>query len=151
MGAPEDRAAVRIPPPLVFVAVAGLGVLLGRVLPLPGRFPFAGWLCLAGGIVLLAASLTSLLRSGQDPEPWKPSPSLVARGIYRWSRNPMYVGMALLQAAGGLIKGYGWLVVLVPLSLGLVYRTAVRHEEAYLERKFGDAYRDYCARVRRWL
>ena len=63
----------------------------------------------------------------------------------------MYVGMALLQAAVGLWQSNGWILVFLPLALFGVFLTAIRHEEAYLERKFGDAYRSYRSSVRRWL
>ena len=63
----------------------------------------------------------------------------------------MYVGMALLQAAVGIGRSNGWIVALVPAALVVIYATAIRHEEAYLERKFGQPYLDYMSSVRRWL
>lgn len=151
----EDGASVSIPPPFVYLAVALLGVLLERrvlALPLDDRWARPlGIAALILGVASIAVAMRMFFRSGQKPEPWKPTPSIVAAGLYRWTRNPMYVGMALLQAGGGLLKGYGWIVLLVPLSLWLVYLTAVRHEEEYLEIKFGEEYLRYRASVRRWL
>jgi len=89
--------------------------------------------------------------SGQDPAPWKSTPEILSKGIYRFSRNPMYVGMALIQTAIALAKANGWMLALVPATLFFIYLTAVRHEEAYLEGKFGDAYIEYKRSVRRWL
>jgi len=63
----------------------------------------------------------------------------------------MYVGMALIQIAIGIGLANGWIVVLVLPVLLIVYVTAIRHEETYLEEKFGSAYTDYKASVRRWL
>ncbi|HEY1586248.1 MAG TPA: isoprenylcysteine carboxylmethyltransferase family protein, partial [Polyangia bacterium] len=89
--------------------------------------------------------------SGQDPKPWMPSPSLVVRGPYRFTRNPMYVGMTLLQVGIGFLHGNLWIVLLAPALLLTVHYTAVLREEAYLEEKFGDAYRAFKRRVRRYL
>ncbi len=148
---------MRVPPPLLFAVVVAVGFGLERLvtpLPLGGGEPWArvaaNILAVVGAGILVAA-LAVILRSGQNPEPWKPTPSIVSSGIYRYSRNPMYLGIGLLQAAAGLRYGKGWLLVLVPASFAAVYWFAVRHEEAYLERKFGAEYLDYTKSVRRWL
>ena len=67
------------------------------------------------------------------------------------TRNPMYVGMALLQTAIGIGWASGWIIALVPVVLAVVYATAVRHEEAYLEETFGGPYLKYKSSVRRWI
>jgi protein-S-isoprenylcysteine O-methyltransferase Ste14 len=103
------------------------------------------------GVALVGAALGVFRRTGQDPKPWKSTPEIISTGVYRYTRNPMYIGMALLQAAVGFAAANGAILVLVPVSLGVVYRIAVRHEEAYLERKFGAVYVDYKQAVRRWL
>ena len=90
--------------------------------------------------------------SGQDPTPWKPAPSLVMRGPYRFTRNPMYVGMFLraarhrLHQRQPLHRAFGAASLLL-----VVHYTAVLPEEAYLEHKFGDDYRARKRRVRRYL
>jgi protein-S-isoprenylcysteine O-methyltransferase Ste14 len=63
----------------------------------------------------------------------------------------MYLGMALFQAAVGLWLANGWILLMLPVALVAVYVTAIRHEEDYLERKFGTPYVDYKSAVRRWL
>jgi len=90
-------------------------------------------------------------RTGQDPKPWQPTPEIISTGIYRYTRNPMYVALALIQIAIGLGLANGWIIVLVLPVLIIVDITAIRPEEAYLERKFGAAYTDYKKSVRRWL
>ncbi len=153
----RDRAAVRVPPPLVFVLVVAAGFFLHRSLqPLPLGLPdglrkAASAVTLLSGAGLLAWSLTLFLRSGQDPAPWKSTPEMIFKGPFRFSRNPMYLSMALLQIAAGLWYSNSWILGLLPLALFCVYRTAIRHEEAYLESKFGDSYREYKAEVRRWI
>ncbi|MCI0671698.1 MAG: isoprenylcysteine carboxylmethyltransferase family protein, partial [Myxococcaceae bacterium] len=72
-------------------------------------------------------------------------------GVYKFTRNPMYLGMTLLQTAIGIGWANGWIIALLPGVLAIIYATAIRHEEAYLERKFGDAYTRYKESVRRWL
>ncbi len=135
--------------------ITGL-VLQKWVLPLPVWLPvrllvLATWgsVLFGAGFIISASAL--FRRTGQNPEPWKSTPEMIFKGPYRLSRNPMYVGMALLQAAVGLWQSNGWILVFLPLALFGVFLTAIRHEEAYLERKFGDADRSYRSSVRRWL
>lgn len=153
----RDSAAVRIPPPLVYAAAILLGGLLQRLvlrLPvgLPGGVRIAASIGAIGfgiGFVLVAIAL--FRRDRQDPTPWTSTPGITARGVYRLSRNPMYLGMALVQGGVGLAYSNGWVILLLPVSLLAVYWTAIRPEEAYLERKFGDTYLDYKRSVRRWI
>ena len=153
----RDGAAVRIPPPLAYLGAVIAGILLHLFVlsfPIPAsRIARIGLTAAAafGGVGLIVGAVGLFRRTGQDPKPWKSTPEIVSTGVYRFTRNPMYVAMALLQASIGLGLANGWIVVLVPLSLVIVDRTAVIHEEVYLERKFGDVYRDYKSSVRRWL
>lgn len=153
----SDGAAVRFPPPLVplIALVAGLavhGFVWPLRLPLDGiaRYGLAAVLA-ALGVALIGAALGLFRRSGQDPKPWTTTPEIIATGVYRFTRNPMYLGMGLLQAGIGVALANGWVVAFVPLSWLAIYFVAIRHEEAYLERKFGSAYLDYKKTVRRWL
>ncbi len=153
---PKDAAPVRLPPPLVPLFALALGWALQLFLPLPRiaagapRWLAGALLCALGvGVVFSAFGL--FRKTGQDPAPWEPSPELLATGIYRFTRNPMYLGLGLLQAGIGVLLGNLWMVALVPASWAVIYWTAIRHEEAYLERKFGIAYLDYKKSVRRWL
>jgi protein-S-isoprenylcysteine O-methyltransferase Ste14 len=153
----RDGAAVRIPPPLVYlVAVIAGGLLHELVLPLPLALALTVRVGVAAatallGLALLAGALGLFRRTGQDPKPWESTPEIVSTGVYRFTRNPMYLGMALLQTAIGVGWANGWILALVPAVLAIVYATAIRHEEVYLERKFGDAYIRYRGSVRRWL
>ena len=153
----KDGAAVRFPPPVVPLIALVLGVAV-QALVWPLRLPLAGITrygagaaIAALGIALIAAALRLFVRSGQEPEPWKSTPEIIATGIYRFTRNPMYVGMGLLQAGIGVALANGWVVAFVPLTWLAIYWIAIRHEEAYLERKFGRVYTDYKESVRRWL
>lgn len=154
---PRDGAAVAVPPPLVYLGAVILGLgLQAFVWPLPLGLPTglrvaAALASAALGVWLIAAAFGLFRNTGQDPKPWEPTPEIIASGVYRFTRNPMYLGMALLQVAIGVGLANGWILVLLPLVLGGVYASAIRHEEAYLERKFGEGYRAYKASVRRWL
>ena len=152
-----DGAAVRFPPPLVYLIAVIAGVLLHAfVFPLPLSLPLSTRVSVAVlaavlGLALIRSAFGHLKRTGQDPKPWKSTPEIVSTGVYRFTRNPMYVGMALIQLGIGIGLGNGWIIALVPPVLAVIYMIAIRHEEAYLERKFRETYIKYKASVRRWL
>jgi protein-S-isoprenylcysteine O-methyltransferase Ste14 len=156
-GADVDAAAVRFPPPLVYLLAVIAGALLHAYgLPLPFGLASGAQVAMGVGVALpglalMAGAMGLFGRTGQDPKPWTSTPEVISSGVYRFSRNPMYVGMALLQAGIGIGLANGWIVLLVPPALVIVYATAIRPEEAYLERKFGDRYVAYKGSVRRWL
>jgi protein-S-isoprenylcysteine O-methyltransferase Ste14 len=153
----KDGAAVRIPPPLVYLAAVIVGVVAHAfVIPLPlglstGLRIALGAAAAVPALVLLAGAIGLFRRTGQDPKPWEPTPEIISTGIYRFTRNPMYIGLALIQVAIGVGLANGWIIILVPVVLGIIQATAIRPEEAYLQRKFGDEYTRYKASVRRWL
>jgi protein-S-isoprenylcysteine O-methyltransferase Ste14 len=151
-----DGAAVRFPPPFVPVIALALGlaaqVLVPWSVPLPTPIRIGlGVVLLVVSSGLMAAAFGLFRRTGQDPKPWVESPELIASGVYRFTRNPMYLSMGLIQAGLGVLLSNAWIVVLVPATWITIHWIAIRHEEAYLAEKFGAAYLDYKARVRRWL
>jgi protein-S-isoprenylcysteine O-methyltransferase Ste14 len=156
-GSEKADAAVHLPPPSIYLtAVIAGGLLHAFALPLNLGLPMSARIgtavAVAGfGVAMMASAMGLFRRTGQDPRPWKSTPEIISTGVYRVTRNPMYVGMALLQIGIGMGLANGWILVLVPPVLVLVYATAIRHEEAYLERKFGDTYVAYKASVRRWI
>jgi protein-S-isoprenylcysteine O-methyltransferase Ste14 len=114
----------------------------------------AGWL---GGAVLVAAvalfawAIATIMRAGSNVPTNRPTTSIVDTGPYRFTRNPIYVGMMLALVGLALAFDSLWpLVTLVPFALVIRYGVVAR-EEAYLERRFGEVYRRYRANVRRWL
>ncbi len=155
----QDRAAVHFPPPLIYVGALIAGWAIERWLMPLGFDRWVAWswsvpigvaVCV-GALVLALMGLGLFRRTGQEPEPWTPTPELITTGVYRFSRNPMYLGMALFQLGVDIAALNAWMIALIPVSMLLVYRIAIRHEEAYLERKFGDPFREYKMRVRRWV
>lgn len=153
----NQGAAVRIPPPLIYLTALIAGALLhGFVVPwhvglgLGARIVVAA-AAAGSGLALLGGAFGLFKSTGQDPKPWLPTPEIISTGVYRFTRNPMYVSMALLQTAIGFGFSNAWIVALVPPVLAVVCFTAVRHEEAYLEGRFGESYTAYKQSVRRWL
>lgn len=156
----DDTAVARgiARPPVLYLACLILGLSLDRLLPLPLILPETALIrwALGGGLILigvaiLAAGIRNFSRAATPVPSNQPVRALVTAGIHGWSRNPMYVGMLLLYAGVGISARSPWVLTLaLPLVIILRYRVVAR-EETYLERRFGDAYRDYKARVRRWL
>jgi len=157
---PEHKigARVLIPPPLLFAAGFLSGVWLRRTLP-GDRLPpaFAG-LALPAGVALAAAgallALSGILtfaRAKTTPIPHKPVATLVVHGPYRYSRNPMYAGLTAVYLGLVLALDRLWPLAFLPLVLAVLVFAVVLPEERYLESRFGDAYRAYRARVRRFL
>jgi protein-S-isoprenylcysteine O-methyltransferase Ste14 len=151
-------AGVITRPPFLYLACLVLGLALDRVLPLPIALPEAAlmqWTAGGGliliGLAIVAAGVRNFSRAATPVPSNQPVRALVTAGIHGWSRNPIYVGLFLLYAGIGMAAGSPWILVLtLPLAIAVRYGVVAR-EEAYLERRFGDAYRDYKARVRRWL
>lgn len=157
-GSEETGAGVSVPPPLVYLGGIVLGWMLDRwLLPLslgstdPRLRWGSGLVVLLASSIFLFAAVARFRATGQDPKPWRPTPVLIEASVYRLSRNPMYLALALLQVGLGLLIDNLWIVVLTLPVLAVVDRLAVRPEETYLEERFGSTYREYRRRVRRWL
>ena len=153
----QGGARVNLPPPLVFVAALVVGELVDRFVvrwSVPGGVAVRIALSALAVVSALAIALPAIglfRRTGQDPKPWQPTPELVFGGPYRFTRNPMYVGMTLLTIGLGAAAGTLWTVPLACAALGVVHVLAVLPEERYLTAKFGESYLRYKARVRRYL
>ncbi len=157
MAPDRDNPGVLAPPPLLFLGMLGVALAIERFvrrvptgMPRPARLG-AAVVLLVLAIALLAGALVRFRAARTNPEPWKPSTTVVADGVYRFTRNPMYLGMTLIYLALALATDSGVALLLVPALLALVQVGVIAREERYLEAKFGDAYRAYRARVRRWL
>jgi len=145
-------------PPLLFVAA----LLIGFILDLVHRLPFPPlWLerghaivgasLIVVGLVLGGAGIRDFSRAGTPVRSIEPTRALVTTGAHGWSRNPIYLGMFLIYLGVAVASQSLWTLILtLPLAIAVHYGVVAR-EEAYLERRFGDAYRAYKRRVRRWL
>jgi protein-S-isoprenylcysteine O-methyltransferase Ste14 len=145
-------------PPFLILTCLILGLVLDRVSPLPLTLPeaalvrwTAGGVLIVLGVAIFAAGIRNFSRAATPVPSTRPVRTLVTTGIHGRSRNPIYVGMFLIYAGIGIAAPSPWILILaLPLAITIRYGVVAR-EEAYLERRFGDAYRDYKARVRRWL
>lgn len=158
MDTDQDSARVKFPPPLVFLGTLLVGLALGHLLGNP-RVPILtydlqnllGWLGIVLGTGTLLSANGLFRQHGTHARPWKPSASLVTEGVFRWTRNPMYLGMALIYAGIALVAdSLVALLLLIPLVF-VIQREVIAREEAYLEAKFGERYRVYRDSVRRWI
>lgn len=153
--APDSSGAV-VHPPIAWVLAVGGGLVLDRLYPLPfvpEMVPDAlvGGLVFLAGLALLVWAAMTFGRAGTDIPVNRPTSTIVEAGPYRFTRNPIYIGMFLGLIGFSVVFDSLWLLILlVPFYLVIRYGVVAR-EEAYLERKFGDVYRAYKTRVRRWL
>jgi protein-S-isoprenylcysteine O-methyltransferase Ste14 len=150
-----DTSGIRIPPPLYYIAGFAIGVALELAFPID-RPPLA---CTVAGatvgvvlwLALDGAAMLFFRRAGTSMVPMNPTTALVTTGPYRFTRNPMYLGMAFLYIAFALAFGVIWALIVLPVVLAAVDQLVIAREEVYLARKFGQPYSEYVSRVRRWL
>ena len=151
-------AGVIARPPVLFLAALLLAPAADGLLPLPfaapagdvARWIIAGFLILSG-LALATAGIRNFSRAATPVPTYKPVRALVTTGIHGRTRNPIYLGMFLVYGGIGIAAPSPWTLLLtLPLAITIRYGVIAR-EEAYLERRFGDAYRAYKGRVGRWL
>ncbi len=151
----QDRAGISIAPPLLFVIPILASVPLQWVCPVPFVSAPLRWIAGASlfglGLVLNVVGFWNQRRAGTDPIPFTPTTRIVSQGLYRFTRNPMYLGFALWTLGLALLVNSAWMLLAVPIGLVLIDRLVIVREEAYLERKFGEEYLRYKNRVRRWV
>lgn len=154
----SDIPGVIAPPPLIFLGYLLAGIALEYLvirtqgLDMPGslRWTVVALFVLAG-LALIASALGRFRAAGTPAPPWQPTTAFVAQGVYRWTRNPMYLGMTLAYL--GLAVAANAPVALwlfVPLIMTMHYGVIAR-EERYMIAKFGVPYINYAHRVPRWL
>ncbi len=151
-----DHSGVIVPPPAIFLLLFLIGAWLDRRVTLPFAVPTAlgrvlGVVLAACGGVLLAWSFRRFWAAGTSVVPVKPTTALVIAGPYRFTRNPIYLGVLALYAAVAFSFRLVWPLLLVPVVIWVVNAYVIAREERYLGAKFGDEYQQYCARVRRWI
>lgn len=165
----RDHPGVIAPPPLIYIGFLVLGWGLAAL----GARPEAaaaglGWLdtgfglttelrrgialpLIFGGLLLDGMAAGLFRRHDTAVEPWKPSTALVTEGLYRFSRNPIYVGFAVTYAGLAIAMDSVLALALLVPCLAVVDRLVIAREERYLADRFGADYAAYRARVRRWL
>ena len=157
MAVKPDSADVRFPPPFVYLGALLLGLAAEWLVPMRSfgidwrLLVSTGALLLVAGAAVMLAAAGLFRRLGTNVRLSQPTTVIATTGPYRWTRNPMYLGMALIYA--GLAIGFDGPIALalLPLVLIAIHTQVIAREERYLEAKFGDDYRRYKAGVRRWL
>jgi len=152
-----DRAPIIAPPPLLGLLCIALGFVARHFAPLT-LFPGTGFIQLLIGSALVVAGVSIILLArqafishGTHPNPYRPTAALVTTGLYRLSRNPIYVAFLLIVLAFVFFENSAWFFASAVALWCLLRFGVVNREERYLGDKFGEVYHDYCERVRRWI
>jgi protein-S-isoprenylcysteine O-methyltransferase Ste14 len=153
---PAHRPRTLLLPPAPYAAAMIGGWWLDRnVLPLSWDLravaPLLGWLLVGAGLALFVWTLVTFARHRTTVNPYRAASTLCTGGPFRFSRNPIYLGDWFVLGGVSLLLDTAWPLAFAPLIWFMLRFGVIRHEEAHLEAKFGDAYRDYKARVRRWF
>ena len=151
----KKGAAVKFPPPAIFVSCILLGAGLQYLRPvglgIPESIEIFGYLLVLFGITIVILVAATFRRAGTAIEPWKPTTSIVTTGFYAWSRNPIYAGFCLINIGIGIASNSLWTFVSFIPAAFFLYYVVIAKEEAYLEEKFGEEYLVYKKNVRRWV
>jgi len=153
--AASDSPQVIAPPPFVYAVGLATGIVINFAKPVPfvpeHLAVAAGIALMLIAVFLMALALRALVRAGTNVDVRKPSLVIATTGPYRFTRNPIYLAMALFMVGAGVFFNALWvLVALVPVMFVIRFGVIAR-EETYLTQKFGEEYLRYKARVRRWL
>ena len=159
---PNDFAARpnRVPwPPLIYAGAIGLALVLGDPWPRASRFiDMHGRLCLGIGIAIMAAgavfdlsAMLAMSRRRANILPHRAATTLLTSGPFALSRNPIYLGNALMLAGAAPTFGNLWFLALAPVVVALITVLAIRREERHLAARFGDAWDAYAETTPRWL
>ncbi len=153
----EDKRGpgLRFPPPLLLLAVIACAWAIDWIVPLPiggGTMPWrAGMAIIAIALLIALFASYRFFAEKTHIEPWHPATTIIHTGVYRFSRNPIYLGFCIAAVGAGLMLNSWWVVASAAPLKSLLLHLVISREESYLERKFGDRYIDYRKRVRRWL
>jgi protein-S-isoprenylcysteine O-methyltransferase Ste14 len=152
------RLVLALPPPLLFVLALLAGLRLHAHDPLPlapstvmGVVNIAGTLGLVLGIGIVLSAVARFIHLRTTIVPHRRARALVTSGPFRWSRNPMYVGLSVIYLGVTFLTGSAWPLALLALPLTILHRGTIPMEERIIADVFGAEYRAYASRVRRWL
>ncbi|MEW8276480.1 MAG: isoprenylcysteine carboxylmethyltransferase family protein [Candidatus Thiodiazotropha taylori] len=151
----EDHADVILPPPVIHIVSIGLGGVIGNYFPMPlPHWVILQWIGVMLSVMAIAITLWGMrvFQVSRNPvAPNQPVTRLMVSGPYRFTRNPLYLSLILLQLGVALFFLNGWMVLLLAPVVVFVRYYVVAREEAYLLRRFGTDYQAYQNRVRRWI
>ena len=151
----SDTPHVLILPPLLYGVALAAGFLLQWIAPHPilssNARPWVGGALLASGVILAIWGRRVMEGAGTNVNPRLPATAVVSTGPFRLSRNPLYVALTLVYVGLALLANALWVLLFIVPVLVVMHYGVVRREERYLEAKFGDTYRAYRSRVRRYI
>ena len=154
----QDNPGVIAPPPLIYMGGLALGLLLHRLVPLK-YLPRTsrtieltlGSTCISIALSVGLSGFRQMRLANTNINPTQPVHAIVTEGPFRFTRNPLYLGMTLLYIGIMFLVNSLWPMLILPVVLGLMNFGVIAREERYLERKFGAQYLTYKQRVRRWI
>jgi protein-S-isoprenylcysteine O-methyltransferase Ste14 len=153
----KDHAGVYIPPPVIYVGIYFFAFFLQWILPINNSLmekdatKFIGIIFFLTGIYLALRGVKRFIQTGNTLVTMKPATSLQIEGIYTFTRNPMYFGLACLYLGFTCFFGNWWNIILFPILIIVIQEYVIKREEKYLEQKFGEDYKRYRENVRRWV
>lgn len=155
---PRDASSGFVWPPTIYGIAFVIASLLAWRFPLnfageSWRWPgwIAGGALIAAGAAIALAAEISFWRAGTATLPTSSTSRIVRTGIFRWTRNPMYLGMSLTMAGIGIAVRDFWYLAALPVAVFAVTKLAIEREEVYLTQKFGSEYTGYRQQVPRWF
>lgn len=145
----------RVLPPVWLLLALAVSFVLDRWLPItrlvPKPWNYLGFIPLGLGALMSISAAGAFRRVGTPLVPFEPSTSLVTGGWFRMTRNPMYLGLTLILAGVALVDGTLGALLPLPVFIAVLHFRFIRAEERFLEGIFGETYRSYRTRVRRWF
>jgi len=146
---------VKVIPPLVYLAGVVIGIVISIWIPtkiIPSSLSWTlGGLLIVCGAVLTGSAILKFKGVGTTVRPDRAASTLVVVGPYRITRNPMYLGLALVYLGIAIADQSVWALILLPVVLTIIQRRVIEPEEAFLERRFGTSYIRYKQNVGRWI
>jgi protein-S-isoprenylcysteine O-methyltransferase Ste14 len=151
----KEHPTLVLNPFLIYIGVAVLAALMQLLVPLPFIPPQAaritGLVIMIANFMLGLPALRKMSAAKTSPNPNKSTTALILTGPYRFTRNPMYIGLTLMYAGLVTFLQLPWGLLFTPIVIWLITAWVIRPEEQYLECKFGDEYLKYKERVHRWI
>lgn len=152
----NDNAGVKIIAPLIYFGFFVFGAILQYIFPIPVLLPkiiawLIGWVIALVSLIVVILGLRVFRAANNPVMPYKPVSSLMIQGVFKLTRNPLYLSLLLLYIGISIFINFWWPIVFVPVLIVMINQLVIAKEEAYLTRRFGKEYQQYCEHVRRWI